>query len=600
MARAARVTAEYIKELQSHLKTKFQTRDTRIEEIRKARSGTEPPWIPPEHAAKNRVEPFIYRLVWDYLRRATSILGTEFPSPTVHPNEAKDQANSTKREAWLSAAYPRLFKNDAYAQGLDALVETTEAWWKVWEARHGWSAGTRQEGESNTEYVERVSRYQQAHFPFRAEHVDSATVRPIFDNEGLAEVLEVTKREALPIARQFTLSYEVGAGWRKGRFGEKITGTPATLEWVEYWNRDEYVYLADGEIIRRGRHSYGRVPYFYARSIITSSKDPSDLGMGFAYPLITLQKTLSSIITMWMNWGLINAYPQEVQQAQSEDAMPILGPVTPIEPDERGRVIVPAGWQLGYRVPPGLGGELEKLHSILKGYADEMTLARILQGDLSSSNVSGVAAQLMLAVAKSIFGPGLKAVCRAFDEIAVFLQQRIELSIQEPVPVWEIATGENGTKPKRRKGQWLALGPSDIKGYYQVEHDLDPIIPAEQMSKVLMYNDGVARNLLPNRIAIEQGYLFHNPEEIEIEAYIDNLKKSPQVQMMVVNAAQEKLRAQLGLPTGGGVGTQVGQQASPPIGPGGPGVPQVAGVQQPLAPGAPMGPAPEAPGGIIG
>lgn len=567
------VSPEYIDELGRHLMSKFDIRNQHIENVRDRRYLRKPPIIPAKFKSLTNMEPFQFPLILDVLRRATAIVGIDFPRPTVVPLEPgdKEQRRSSLREKWLPQAYRRMFGHNAYDKGIDSLFEAGEAVWHVREHQHAFSNVIRNTGEKAASYNRRVYRHHQQTFPYSALYVDPTTWYPVYDEEGtLTEVLEITQRERLPLMKRY-----------KDRLGDRAPQYAdmgeSSVKFTQYTSRTETVYLVENEEVYRVQHNYGIVPYFSATAIVNSSLRREDWGMSFVYPLIALQDAISNLITMWMNWGFLNGFPMlKLKPVTGEDAIPDYDEKPSVELVPGGIFVPPTGFEANWWEAPGMGGELRELERILKSYVDEFSLADILRGAGESGQLSGVAAQLMIAVAKSIFGPGVHNVNQVFNDIAAFVQRRIDVGIKDVVPIW---SPEEGDKTKK-KGEWIELGPDDIEGYYAVEHTLDAIIPAEQMAKSLWLNDGVQRGLVPKRVAIEEGYNQHAPEEWMDEIYIETIYDQPNVNSRIIEEALN--------PEGSAPVPPPGPPANTPISPGGAGQVVTPGINQPIQPGAPM------------
>jgi hypothetical protein len=230
------------------------------------------------------------------------------------------------------------------------------------------------------------------------------------------------------------------------------------------------------------------------------------------------------------------------------------------------------GYRYAWSVPPGLGNDALRLLEWCKSEMDRIGLAPVLFGHLGS-DVSGTAQQTAIAVAKSIMAPGVKNICLAFDDMAHMMLRMVEKLGKDGVPVW-VTDGP--------KDEWLVLKPNDVKGYYEVSHTLEPIIPAEQQMKYMWLADAQARGLVDKNTVREAGMNITNPEETDMKVMIENARQS-QAYQQKLQEEWLKYHDEAMLPGG----AAKGQAPKPnlPIAPGGPGAQVLPGQNAGMMPG---------------
>ena len=580
--------ADYIATLSKRLTEKYEARNKRIEDVFLRRTRQHKVEIPKEFRA-TAVEARL-PLVEDLIRRVVGLVADRMPVPHVEPMQG--QANSTLREQWLNTCYKRLnHDKDVFGEIVDALAADGQAVWKVRLKKHLWSQhGPRKKGEDPQAYLSRVRKHHRMVFPFTWEHVATSTYLPTKDDDGLAEVCEITTRETLPLAWKYNLvpdGSKLVVAEASMRPGEVAIGSyPDKVVYTEYWNRTDYVYLVGDTIVARGKHQYGRPPYFHALASVTSIKDPAYQGISIADPLLSLQDLLDSLITIQTNWAFLNGFPVGRLRPIGDDPMPIDDKLV-IEWVPGQTVAVP-GYLWEWTPAPPVGQDLNLLRVMLKELADQVSLAPILHGLPPGADSSGALANTMIAVAKSIFGPGVKNLARGFDDMAAFLMHQVEI-LGDDVPMFY----------KGQEAKWLELGPKDVDGYYEVEHELAPVVPAERQVLYGQLSNALSLNLVPPELVVEKGLGFENPEEILRQVEVGQARQWPEYRQLLVERWLARLQ---GVPPPPGVavgGGGIGQlpQETPPVGPGGFGQPQLPGVQQPIFPGGPLGARPMPGGG---
>ena len=340
------------------------------------------------------------------------------------------------------------------------------------------------------------------------------------------------------------------------------------MKFIEYWDNRLFAYYIEDVLVKWGEHAYGRPPYWETEATILSTHDPDDEGIGYAAPLVPIVEALNSFVTIQMNWAYLNGFP--TAKITTTDPMAL-------EVTDKEITFIPG---VGYQAPPGydvnwmnvppVGGDLTQMRDFFKAEGNQVSLAPILFGMLGQ-DVSNATASTMIAVAKSIFGPGLQGIQDMFNGIAAFMQEQIERELREPVPIWT-TSGD--------KSEWLELGPDDIDGYYEVEHTLEPVIPVEEMQRALYWGQMFQNKLASRREAIELGRGAHDPERVIEEIALEDMEAREDVQGYITSRVLKRI-GKKEEPAALGQGTP----ANLPIGMGGPGAVTTPGVQSPLIPG---------------
>jgi hypothetical protein len=558
------------------LRSKYRERDKRLENIFEHRFNLREPMVP--EAFKHLKTDYRHPLVRDVIRRSQAILSAAMPIPRVVPLGISklDQKNASKREQWLAGAYRKMGRgNNVYSQITDALPADGFAVWKCYLKLQRWGP-QRADQETDDLYREKVEKARRAWFPFIWEHVPSHTFYPLaFDGDGLSEVIEITRRSAFECFNMFNVARDSLGNMVEG-LGEVNVNprdlSPAdTLECWEYWNRDTYIYAVEGVIVKKEHHDLDRPPYFVANFSASSVHDPQYETEGIADSMLQVQDKLDTFVTVHTNWLILNGFPVGRLRPISEDV------VDPYDQD----LVVRAKLGETYKAPPGYyfewvpapsaSNDFHELRTFLSETVDRVSLAPILYGE--ARDVSGPTSSNLITVAKSVFAPGVMSLALAFDQMAAYMQRTIEQVIEVPVPLWLM---------QKRTGKWEELGPDDIEGYYEVEHQLNPTIPMERMQKAIHLADAQARGAVSMRHYREEGLGIASPEEMDDEVRVEQYRGAPELRQIVIESTMKKLRARQ---EARGQGTPPGL----PVGPGGP-VPQVQGVQQGMAPGMPLNP----------
>lgn len=296
-----------------------------------------------------------------------------------------------------------------------------------------------------------------------------------------------------------------------------------------------------------------------------------------------------------MNWAYLNGFPAMRAIPKGDDTIPFDDESKPIEYIP-GQLIDLPGRIPEWMPAPPVGTDLVQMNGFIMDMFNMVSLNPILNGVIPGADVSGVAAQTMISIAKSIFGPGMNNIARAFNDMAGFMLNCIQEDFGVPIPVYQMSD--------KGKGKWLELGPDDIQGYYEVRHTLTPVLPAEQMTKSIWLADGNARGFVPKRRVIEEGFGADAPDEVMEELELDELKKSPEYRNLLAAKLLEALDLDMKPQESAGTPPNPFGPAGG-VGPGGPGIPMTPDQRgygpgsQPIMPAQPMPPnGPPMPGGI--
>lgn len=560
----------YVNDLVSYVEKDpgFQARNTKIREGRDRRFRKQRVKIPEEYRriSSEFKSPFIF----DILRRVPGLVATTLPTPKVRPytEGASAQKNSSLREDWLRYGSVRMDKDcSTFFKIIDAIGADGCGCWKTLLDRHMWGAyGPKGDKESDGEYNKRVSEYHRAHWPIFREHVVTDTVYPLKDENGIGQVLQITKDSGAVLARKYGLSFTKD-GWVKGR-DSYAENPPDQAKFIEYWNREYFVYMVDDLIVKKGRHNYGDVPYFFAPLGETSSPKIEDQYFGLGWVMEPLCDKFDSFMTALENYAMISAFPYPTLKPISEMAIADEGQSKQVRLVQGEIYTPPMGYELVWMQPPNIHQDVIRVLDFLKNEIDRLGLAPVLYG-LFQGEQSSASQQTAISVAKSILSAGINNICTEFNREARLRFRMIEL-LGEPVPIWRT------DGPQR---EWLELGPEDLHGYYEVEHTLEPVIPAEQQMRYMFLADAQARGAITMNQLREEGLSINAPEKVDMDVMVETARKSTQYQNMLFSKWIEKFHPEEGGPYAGGA-----PEANLPVAPGGVGAQGAAGLNQGMQP----------------
>ena len=250
-------------------KVRYDGRNRRVQAVRERRWNLGDGPVIPEKFTKTGQK---YRapITRDLLRRTQSIIGDTFPDPKVPPKDpasVDDQANSSKREKWLRAAYKRMDRHGfPRARITDALGADGESIFKCYLKLHKWGVDW-SEGESAESYLDRRDSVKRDNFPFILEHTETTSYLPLSEDEdGYCEIVQYALRERYALYEKFRDKLEgygdLGRPLANPEYMTDGNQQNDDILTVEYWNRDTYAYIVGNILVDSGKHDMGRVPYY--------------------------------------------------------------------------------------------------------------------------------------------------------------------------------------------------------------------------------------------------------------------------------------------------------------------------------------------------
>lgn len=530
----------YLKDVTPALETKYRGRNKRIKDIRDRRLNLVGPKIP-----KNfRITATEFRapLIRQLIRASQALMAVRMPIPKRIPlSEAPaDQKASSEIEKKLTAIYARLLrKEDWYGQVTDALAADGEATWKLLVRKKDWLGMPQGDDEEDSAYLKRTERTRRQKFPLAVEHIASESYYPVaWDDDGSTEVMEISYREPAPLAHQYGLTSRDGKLVVKAGMGPQTSEKYAkAARYVEFRNTTHCAISIDGVVVEEYAHDLGGTDFFHVDFSTNSIKDATYQTESIAEPLIKLQDGIENLITIQGNYAFLAGFPVAVLEPVGEDSIPEYDEGTVIKWEPGGTVQPPYGYRWHWADPPRAGSDLTQVREFLMEMSDRVSLAPILQGH-AEERMGATTAATLIAVGKSVFGPGLMNLGRGFDHMAARILYLTENVLKAPLPLWmSDAAGKDG---------WYELDPDEIEGYYEVFHSLAPVIPMEQMQKTVWLTQGQQTGAVTMRRLREDGYGLEDPDQEGEEVQIEQLQGRPEYQNLLMAQFTKDIQADMG------------------------------------------------------
>lgn len=548
--------AEYIQALKTQLAADYGEQDQQIDDLREVRELRRKVAI---SGIEHRFSDIEVRdpTVTDEIQRVSATLSLNRPKLTVTPGRPGDSAEeaSTKREHWteetLWAAGARIPGKHTFIAAVDAAAGDGGGWTKLlflndcWEQRY---AMTSDDFEDDPTTYERdasgkkrrkkgKSRYQKfdeatedakraAGPPFAWIHVDTRMVNPVWSRGVLTEMLEVQKRPLLSTLRQYRLGLD-----RKGKIVPEAVGLPMnqvirgntskTVEFLEYWDDTWCVYVVCGEgsayEVKRFRHGYGRVPYFYAPGFVMNWWANRKVGWGVAQSKRWLVEYLSFLLTLHADMAARDTYAPFYRET-APDTPPIVdnktGQPLPMERYQLGQIVNgPPGSRLSSFPFPTTSQAIKEQIALVKDQIDRLLTPRVASQIGGGLEGAGFAMNQVLSESRIYHDPIAQNLEAMLVEVTKFLWHLVRTKVREVV--WVERTGKDAG--------WLALGPDDLSEGVGVRWELDPERPSAKLIEERYWHERIDKGTASLKQATEA--MGDNYDEVRFERDLEALRQ---------------------------------------------------------------------------
>jgi hypothetical protein len=317
----------------------------------------------------------------------------------------------------------------------------------------------------------------------------------------------------------------------KHRYGDwatkKDNGT--LLEWMEYWDAEWCVYVADGVEVWRARHGYGFLPYFMvhpAHSIQWDAGRPERRYRGLLTPVLPLLDSEARLMT---------AYEAAVRQ-WAWPGLDFSGPIAQAtEAREKyelmGMNLLPPGVTVTASPRISAPPELLQQLNLVQNLIEEATFPNVVRGVRPKGVSSGFGVSVLAGMGRLVFQGTADGLARAIEHINAAWLQLIENKLKGPLTVHARTEAHSFDQ---------TIGPDDIKGYHESRVRLKAEAPEEREREALLganlYRAGIiSRHEAQRRAGIT------SPLEEALQQVSEGLMQAPEVQMALMRLVSERL-----------------------------------------------------------
>lgn len=532
-----------VQSIATQLESEYAERNDLIKIMRELRDMENMPEVPAGMEPEVVVTPVASQIV----ERMVGLLTTDpmrIEVPPAGSSEAQGR-QASKMERWTKAALDELERQsdeDIRERLVESMIVDGAACARMMYAPGLWNGmPARKDFEgTDAEYNREVEQWKVGRpLPVVWAWLDPLCVYPMWSEAGLECVLEKDSRNLATLdPKKFNMAKkanpEIWSLDRHSKSGGKV-------EFIQYWTRDSLTYCVDGEVVHHAKHQYKRPPYIYAYGAAVSSKDSQKRGRSMLYNLRYLipymDRLLSqkaTAIRIW-NWPTPVFKHSALNMPAVDAATGKPTPLRTIEVQPGKAVSLYSDEEITFLTWQGNGPDADEMISLINGMIQQAGLSDVMYGQ--GGDQSGYGINQLIAAARVRFKPIIKHAERAIESQIQTLWDIIEYQIQDKVPIYV---------GSRNKGEWLTLGPDDLKGYRQVKVSLNPIIPTDTYARSSQAINEVQAGLRTRRSAME-AIGIEQPDEMEDALLVEAFKMRPEVQEMITQEALKRVQFNLEL-----------------------------------------------------
>ena len=508
-----------------------------------------------------------FGLATENVERIRGILD-DFPRTQVTPMSLADKEikAATKVEDFLNTIFLALMDDedrDVWDNIVEDVVRFGRGYDQLIYLPHARSSAAEDFPQQNDldddEYGKNLKDWKKrAKLPILWKHLPARSVFTWRDEEGISEAIVIEERRVRDLIGKYKLpdlAREVEHN-PSVKFENAFFITYWNRTWCSYWVSRQSAYRdkkktpaldqlksASGQIADSIKHDYGFVPIVETPGITTTSRDSARSTISVIDHLTPLAVYLDNLLSQkgsgirrWA-WatpftkkkgpGVAN-YPQPTSDDERPDPIDIIP----------GKMhFLMDGEDVGWFIPPEPGAGLDNQLEMVARQVDSLGISSSLfaSGALQSN---GYLYNSVMNAIRSKYSPIIKHIKRAHKQRCQQLLRIIEM-YGEPLYLRKPGDG------KDEVGEWIDLGPKDIKAaYYTMTVRYEDHLPtddAADMAMAIQATDG-ENPLLDINTAREKYLRDESPERTQERVLIQKYAGMPEVQQFLMLRAVKKAK----------------------------------------------------------
>jgi len=527
--------------LEARLKTEWAGRDALIEEMRALRFMDKAPDVPAAYEAEVVRTPIAYQIV----ERIVGTLTADDPLITVPPPAETDKAQT--QASRLEKGTMSILREIARQQGEDPLERFVECLvadghgcMRMLYAPQIWHGMPRKKkGQNDEEYTDSIEEWKKGKpIPISWQWIDPLNVYPVWDEAGLAYVLESDKRDVATLnPRAWNVCDDLPELTDLTRADSNNETGMVTFQ--QLWTRDMLTYAVNGEVVHHQKHRYERPPYFYGFGISPSTTDRARRGLSVLYPLRNILPQFDRMLSQKATAVRVWCWPTPVLHIKSNQAL--LSQITngqiqiesgvprTIEIRPGQTVTLYEDEEIGFLTWQGNGPDADEMIALMQQMIQKAGLSDVMYGQ-SGSGDSGYLVNQLIAAARMKLKPIVTHAESAAEHMVQVLWDIVEDQIKQPLYAYT---------RQGKKGGWEKLDPEDMSGYRQVQIKINPLLPTDTYARSSQAINELRADLRDPISAMEE-IGIEQPDEMERRVLWNKIKQTQPIMEIVIRSVAER------------------------------------------------------------
>lgn len=366
--------------------------------------------------------------------------------------------------------------------------------------------------------------------PFTWVCCDTLSIYPVYRGGKLAEMLEIQQRPRSSTFRQYRLGYNADGAIVPEELAQGgAQRGPKTVTYMELWTDEECIVAivgdagsnSGGQIVKRWKHRYGQVPYFFAPGLQYNYWRNRKVGWSIGQTKAFLVQYRSFLWTLHAQVAYRDALPTIVRETTNPDQT-VIGvdgmPTGEARNNEhwnpREIINLAPGEKLTPLQFPPVAASLREEIQLISEAIDRLDTPRVQSNIGSGMEGAGFAINQILTEAKTRFNPIVLSLEAMIRDVIKFMWKLIRTVVEENVWVYR----------QSEAGGWLCAGKDDLADTVAMSVHLDPEQPSAKLIETRYWNERVQGGTCSLDQAIEgQG---GSPDEVNRGKAVDRMRKT--------------------------------------------------------------------------
>lgn len=440
----------------------------------------------------------------------------DVPAASLRAKARAEKLKKFYQGAWLNIKAPvkRTVVRHTFAYGI--------GWLKTMFESMRWpDSPILEDFDSETDYKDALADFMDKRgvsWPILVENVNPKRLIWDLSKVGPRWVIEFYERPSRDIQQRYP------------HWSSKKSGESPPASWIEYWDTEWAVYIADNEVVFAEKHGYGFMPFepvLPANSMDWDDRAPQERYQGLLHGSFDLLDEHARSMTAY----------SAILQSVAWTTVDFSGPANLAEQARRnyelfgGKNLIPTGVEVRPSPKLPIPPEILQHLNMVETQLEEATFPNVVRGIRPRGVSTGFAVSVLAGMGRLVFQGVADGMARTIEQCNSNFAKLIENKLRGRITVHARYDVHNFDQ---------TIGPEDIRGYYENTASLKAEAPEEREREALLAlrlwdrGQGIISMYDAQRRA---GVI--NPFEMQLEMAAEALIASP-----TFRGIQEQLAAQ--------------------------------------------------------